>query len=122
MRFRRIRYGLFFFVLFCRSTFGQSAAQEIAPLRQVYDGTMRPDLEVRTFARTDELFPVRVVEKGTTVRPLPSAKTPLKNVRFEAGGKHYDLFDYLALNRVVGLLILKNGELVFEDYELGINA
>jgi len=83
---------------------------------------MRPDLEVRTFARTGELFPVRTVERGGIARKLPAAKTLLKNVQFEAGGKHYDLFDYLGLNRVVGLLILKNGEVVFEDYELGIDA
>jgi CubicO group peptidase (beta-lactamase class C family) len=119
MRFQRLRYGLFFFLL-CRSTVGLSVAQEIAPLRQIYDGTMRPDLEVRTFARTGELFPVRAVERGSTARELPASKTPLKNVQFEAGGKHYDLFDYLALNRVVGLLVLKNGEVVLEDYELGI--
>ncbi len=31
----------------------------------------------------------------------------------------YDLFDYLADNRVAGLLILKDGKVVFEDYELG---
>ena len=96
-----------------------NAAQEIAAPRQVYDGAMTPDLEVRTFARSEELFPVRLVEKGSTVRPLPEAKTPLKNVQFEAGGKRYDLFDYLALNRVAGLLVLKNGEVVLEDYELG---
>jgi len=96
-----------------------SAAQEIAAPRQVYDGAMTPDLEVRTFARSDELFPVRVVEKGSAARALPAAKTALKNVRFETGGKHYDLFDYLAMNRVAGLLILKDGEVVLEDYELG---
>jgi CubicO group peptidase (beta-lactamase class C family) len=93
--------------------------QEIAGPRQVFDGSMRPDVEVKTFAHSDELFPVRVVERGNTVRKLPLAKTPLKNMQFEAG-KHYDLFDYLALNRVVGLLILKNGEVALEDYELGI--
>ncbi|GAC1631534.1 MAG: serine hydrolase [Candidatus Acidiferrum sp.] len=81
---------------------------------------MRPDVEVRTFERTDELLPMRVVERGKGVRPLPVAKTQLGNVRFEAGGKKYDLFDYLALNRVAGLLILKNGEVVLEDYELGV--
>ena len=96
-----------------------SSAQEIATPRQVYDGEMTPDLEVKTFARSDELFPVRTVEKGSKVRPLPLAKTPLKNVQFETGGKRYDLFDYLALNRVAGLMILKNGEVVLEDYELG---
>jgi CubicO group peptidase (beta-lactamase class C family) len=94
-------------------------AQEMAGVRQVYDGTMRPDVEVKTFAHSDELFPVRVVQRGSLARKLPSAKTSLKNVYFEAGGKHYDLFDYLALNRVVGLLIVKNGEVVLEDYELG---
>jgi CubicO group peptidase (beta-lactamase class C family) len=30
------------------------------------------------------------------------------------------LYDYLADNRVAGILVLKNGEIVFEDYELGI--
>ena len=44
----------------------------------------------------------------------------LNNVNFKSAGKTYDLFDYLALNRVAGLLILKNGQIVREDYELGI--
>ena len=96
-----------------------AAAQELAGAQQVYDGTMRPDLEVKTFEHSDELFPARVVERGSRTRKLPKANSPLKNVYFEAGGKHYDLFDYLALNRVAGLLIIKNGEVVLEDYELG---
>jgi len=96
-----------------------TAAQDMAGTRQVYDGTMRPDVEVKTFTHYDELFPVRTVERGGATRKLPRARTALKNVYFEAGGKRYDLFDYLALNRVAGLLILKNGEVVLEDYELG---
>ena len=97
-----------------------SAAQEIAPLREVYDGTMLPDVEVKTFVHMDDLLPMRVVQHGAKVRDLPKAKTQLKSMIFEAGGKKYDLFDYLALNRVVGILILKNGEVVLEDYELGL--
>jgi CubicO group peptidase (beta-lactamase class C family) len=96
-----------------------SKAQEIATPRQVFDGAMTPDLEVKTFARSDELFPARVVEKGSSARVLPVAKRALQNVHFEVGGTKYDLFDYLALNRVAGLLILKNGEVLLEDYELG---
>jgi len=94
-------------------------AQEAATARQLYDGTMRPDVEVKTFEHSDALFPVRVVERGSVARKLPRAMAPLKNVYFETGGKRYDLFDYLALNRVAGLLILKNGQVVLEDYELG---
>ena len=95
-------------------------AQDIATLREVYNGAMRPDVEVRTFERTDELLPMRVVEKGSAARALPMAKTQISNVKFEVGGKKYDLFDYLALNRVVGILVLKNDEVVLEDYELGV--
>lgn len=96
------------------------AAQAPADARQMYDGAMRPDVAVKTLENSDKLFPVRVVERGGTVRKLSASKTPLKNVHFEAGGKQYDLFDFLALNRVTGLLILKNGNVVLEDYELSI--
>jgi CubicO group peptidase (beta-lactamase class C family) len=95
-------------------------AQGPAGIREMYDGAMRPDVAVKTLENSDKLFPVSMVERGGAVRELPAAKAPLKNVHFEAKGKEYDLFDYLALNRVAGLLILKNGDVVLEDYELGI--
>src|SRR5215469_17245668 len=59
-----------------------TAAQDMAGTRQVYDGTMRPDVEVKTFAHYDELFPVRTVERGGATRKLPRASTALKNVVF----------------------------------------
>jgi len=98
------------------------SAQEPADARTMFDGTMRPDVAVKTFENSDKLFPVRTVHHGSDVPKLPAAKTPLQNVRFESAGKHYDLFDYLALNRVAGMLILKNGEVVYEDYELGTTS
>src|SRR5262249_37926788 len=110
MHFQKVPRVLVYVALLSRFTTCQNTAQEIAKLRDVYDGAMRPDVEVRTFTRTDELLPMRVVERGKSVRPLPVSKTPLANVKFETGGKKYDLYDYLALNRIVGLLILKNGE------------
>jgi CubicO group peptidase (beta-lactamase class C family) len=93
-------------------------AQEVAGAREMFDGAMRPDVEVNTFAHSDKLFPVRIV-RHRQPRPLVEAKRSLKNVRFEAGGATHDLYDYLALNRVAGLLILKDGEVAMEDYELG---
>jgi CubicO group peptidase (beta-lactamase class C family) len=94
-------------------------SRQIADARQLFDGAMLPDVEVRTLESSDKLFPVHEVKRGGSIHMLPPAKTPMKNVRFESNGKKYDLFDYLALNRVAGLLILKNGEIAFEDYELG---
>ncbi|WP_210246723.1 MULTISPECIES: serine hydrolase [unclassified Methylobacterium] len=40
-------------------------------------------------------------------------------MKFQSNGKTVDLFDYLSLNRVAGLLILKDGKVAYEDYELG---
>src|SRR4029077_9155011 len=113
---RPLAYAIGLFGLFAVTT----AAQEMARPRQVYDGAMRPDVEVKTFSNSDRLFPVRVVKRGGKVRNLPLAKTQLQNVQIEMGGKQYDLFAYLALNRVAGLLILKNVEVAVEYDELGI--
>lgn len=94
-------------------------AQDLAGVRQVFDGKMLPKVEVATFEHSETLFPVKVVERKGPVRPLPVAAKSLKNISFESGGNSFDLFDYLAYNRVAGLLILKDGKVVLEDYELG---
>jgi CubicO group peptidase (beta-lactamase class C family) len=53
------------------------------------------------------------------IRPLPPSTKKLAEIHFQSDGKEYDLFDYLAYNRVAGLLVLKDGKVAFEDYELG---
>jgi CubicO group peptidase (beta-lactamase class C family) len=95
-------------------------AQQPAGARQVFDGTMLPGVEVVTFEHSDTLFPVNRVLRGGAVRALPPAAAPIKNVHFHSRGAEYDLFDYLADNRVAGLLVLKDDKVAFEDYELGV--
>jgi CubicO group peptidase (beta-lactamase class C family) len=117
--FRRLAYAIGILGVMFAAMAAPSGAQE-ADARAMYDGAMLPDAAVRAFAASDKLFPVRVVRRGAKVRELPAAAAPLRNVRFAVAGKTYDLFDYLALNRVVGVLVLKDGEVALEDYELGI--
>ena len=97
-------------------------AHQSAGVRQMFDGKMLPDVEVATFARSDTIFPVNVVLRKGPIRPLPAASMKLAEIHFKSDGKDYDLFDYLAYNRVAGLLVLKDGKVVFEDYELGTGA
>ena len=97
----------------------QETGPDVAGAQQVFDGKMLPRVQVATFEHSETLFPVKVVERKGPVRPLAASTIPLKGLQFKSGGKDYDLFDYLAYNRVAGLLILKNGEVVLEDYELG---
>src|SRR5882757_11016068 len=98
----------------------QASTEDIADLRQLYDGTMLPGVEVATFSHAEKLQPVRVVRRGSTSQTLRKRATPFPPIHFDLQGHHFDLYDYLATNRVTGMLVLKNGEIAFEDYELGI--
>lgn len=93
--------------------------EEIGTVRQIYDGALYPDIQVRTFRNIDRLFPTRIIKHGTSVYPLPKSDALLKGVEFTSAGRKYDLYDYMSLNRVSGLLVLKNGKIAFERYELG---
>ena len=95
------------------------AAEQIGTVTRVYDGTLTSDIQVRTFRNIDRLFPVRVVKHGPKVLALPSAAKRLTQVEFSSGGKTYDLIDYMALNRITALLVLKDGKIAYEDYEMG---
>lgn len=95
------------------------AGEKIGTVREVYDGALLPDIQVNTFRNIDRLFPTRVVRHGPHVYPLPGAEKKLGNLAFTSDGKTFDLFDYLSLNRVSGLLVLKNGRIAFETYQLG---
>jgi len=99
------------------------ATPPLAGARQVFDGTMLPGVEVNTFSHSDTLFPVNIVRRGGSVWPFAQAsealKSKVKTLRFQSQGKTFDLYDYLADDRVAGMLILKDGKVVMEDYELG---
>ncbi len=102
----------------------QQTRAGLAGARQVFDGAMLPDVEVNTFSHSETLFPVKTVTRGRTVRPLEHADAALtakvKRIHFQSQGQAVDLYDYLAFDRVAGLLVLKDGKVVLEDYELGI--
>src|ERR1700736_1960626 len=95
------------------------AVENIGTVTQVYDGTLTSDIQVLTFRNIDRLFPVGVVKHGPKVLALPPAAKPLTKVEFSSGGKTYDLIDYMELNRVTALLVLKDGKIAYEDYEMG---
>ena len=97
--------------------------EPIGTVEQIYDGHLTPDLAVSTFRNIDRLFPVRTIEAGDTPRPLPEAPQDLASrVSMEADGKTYDLYDFLALDNVAGMIVLKDGAVVYETYQRGNTA
>jgi CubicO group peptidase (beta-lactamase class C family) len=100
-----------------------TTAPQLAGARQVFDGRMLPSVEVNTFSAGDTLFPVNIVKRGASVREFVPASESLRlkveGLHFKTDGEDLDLYDYLAEDRIAGLLILKDGKVVLEDHELG---
>ena len=95
------------------------ATEPIGTVRQMYDGVLTPEMAVNTFRNIDRLFPTRAVAHGAHPKPLPLSDTPLGPVHFRDAGTSYDLEQYLDLNRVAGLLVLKDGRVALERYRYG---
>jgi CubicO group peptidase (beta-lactamase class C family) len=97
------------------------AQEKIGDVRTLYDGKLLPDVQVNTFSHIDRVFPSRKVARGKAVFPLPLSTNPLKDVEFTTRDRKHDLAEFLSLDRVAGLLVIKDGKVVLEDYELGMN-
>ena len=95
------------------------ASEPIGTVRQIYDGVLSPELAVTTYRNIDRLFPTRVIEPGGTPYALPQATTQLTQLKFTVASTTYSLDDFLARNRVSGLLILKDGKIANETYQYG---
>lgn len=91
-----------------------------AHLMRYYDGTLLPDELLATMASDRGWFPSRLVRRGPDVSPLQRSARSLPPLAIHDHGKAFDLYDYLSVNRVAGLMILKDGEVVEERYSLGI--
>jgi CubicO group peptidase (beta-lactamase class C family) len=85
----------------------------------MYDGALPLDVQVNTFRHIDQVFPSTVVKHGGRVFPLPQAPTQIRDLTLSATGTQIHLSDYIRLNRVAGLMVLKNGQIALERYEFG---
>ncbi len=77
-------------------------------------------VRVGSFSNLDRLLPHYTLEKAASRLPLPAAASPPKiEYRFE--GRTHTLDDFLARQRITGLLLIKDGEVLFERYQYDRN-
>ncbi|AUH63583.1 serine hydrolase domain-containing protein [Paracoccus zhejiangensis] len=95
------------------------ADEEIGTVEQIYDGDLVPDLAVSTFRNIDRLFPTRTVAASDNPHPLEPAATPLGPVTVTVDEKTWDMDDFLALDSVTGMIVLKDGKVAYEIYQRG---
>jgi CubicO group peptidase (beta-lactamase class C family) len=89
----------------------------------LYAGHLMPDAQAAYFRHADRAFPSRTVSRGTgAVRELPRAPRDLGTIAIESQGQRFDLYDYVSRNRVAGLMIAHRGQVLHEQYELGLTA
>ncbi len=116
---RNTRIGVCWALSLASLGLGFRADDRIGSVRDMYDGTLPASIEVNTFRHIDRVFPSAIVKHGSGVRPLPQSSRQLRDVSFVSSGRRLHLPDYIRLNRIAGLLVLKDGQIALERYELG---
>ena len=96
-------------------------AVKIGSATDAYSGRLFPTEQIETFRNIDKLFPSRTISRGTSVpvSELATRALPLDDMTIETDQGDYDLYDYLARNRVTALLITKDERIALEQYEYG---
>lgn len=68
------------------------------------------------FAELDDMAPTRSIQASESPSPLPHADQPMPPVQYEVDGETYDLEDFLDLQSTMGVLIVRDGEVLLEHY------
>jgi hypothetical protein len=80
---------------------------------------LTPEERRVAFGHIDRLLPTRIVESGADPYPLAEAPRDFSRLHYELDGRTYDLDDFLAMPGAVGLLVVKDGAILFEHYARG---
>ncbi len=70
------------------------------------------------YRNIDRIYATRPIKRGETVYPLPKAGRDLA-LTFEHDGRTWTVGDLMKFNNVAGLIVVKDGKVVFEKYDLG---
>ncbi|WP_417451308.1 serine hydrolase domain-containing protein [Kordiimonas sp.] len=94
---------------------------KIGSARDAYSGRLFPTEQIETFRNIDQLFPSRTIHRGTNIPPkaIKTRPLPLDDMTIETDQGDYDLYDYIARNRVTALLVAKDEHIALEQYEYG---
>ncbi|WP_298789156.1 serine hydrolase [uncultured Marinococcus sp.] len=107
-------------------SFYRHEKEQIGTTDNIYNGDMFPDLAINTFRNIERLFPTRTIPASSSPKPLQSSslslhpfKSQIKDESTQIADQSYDIYDYVTLNSITGMVILKQGELVYENYQHG---
>ena len=78
-----------------------------------------PEQQVAGYRNAEKIFPSRRIPAGKSAYPLPYAKSDLGDVEIRYEGDVLTVDQYFVQKNVAGLLVIKDGKIVYERYGLG---
>jgi len=73
-------------------------------------------VRVGSFSHLDQILPYNTLKKSEAPLPLPVASNPPR-IGYRFDGQTYSLDDFLAHQRITGLLVVKDGQILAEHYQ-----
>ncbi len=78
-----------------------------------------PEQQVAGYRNIDRVYPTRIISAGGSAYELPEQLVDLNDVQISFEDKVLTTDDYFSQQNVAGLLVIKNGRIVYERYGLG---
>ena len=70
----------------------------------------------------DKLLTTRPIRRGDTVYPLVDKPMDMSDISYEVDGRTYTLADFLAMESHIGLMVVKDDNILLEHYKAGNDA
>ncbi len=102
---------------FADPALSQSASAVALPAREGFI-SWAPDDQIIGYRNIERIFSTHTVSRGASVRALPVAARTIAPI-YSEGGDNLGVDQYITSNKVAGLLVIHNGEIVLERYGLG---
>lgn len=90
---------------------------ELPSIERLYAAQLSEEEQLLAYANAENYFPTRKVARGDQECLLQSCPIDLSGGTFVDGGRQVSLEDYLSLNSVEALLVMKSGNIVHEHYK-----
>lgn len=81
--------------------------------------TWSPEQQVAGYRNSDRIFWTRAIPAGDSVLALPYARMDLDDVEIRLGDSTMTVGEYFQRQSVAGLLVIRDGEILYERYGLG---
>ena len=87
----------------------------------IYANLFKPDVIDENFRSFYKTYPSVRIERGAEVSDLPKAERPLPET-YVSGGETRTIADWIEQSQTTGLLVIKDGVIVHEEYRRGNSA